>query len=336
MKKDTMYTRLLKLFITFAIMGWVIYSYGWDDISRTIIHANYGWVIFGVILFVISVILGAWQWHLILENKRIDIPFGATLRIYFIGMFFNNFILGTIAGDAFKVAALHLDKKNGKASFAATFIDRLAGFLILSLFAIVGGVIIFIVNIQQNKQFYMIMGVLAFFVAIFFGFFIVLLSRTLQDKLRVILQKLPGFPFKEIVQNTLEETFINRRGRDDKMMLLWVGIISLFIQTLRIIVNILAAQALGMFTFSTLQYYFVIIPIVSLLVIVPMPFGVREAMGGMIFGLAGFSIEQSMIMLFLATIMCVLGSLVGGIMFLTDKKKREDGAVVNSDPSTGE
>ena len=132
-------------------------------------------MIAGVFVFVISVILGARQWQIILKNKRLQLPFGKALRLYFTGIFFNNFILGIVAGDAFKVATLHIDKKGGKAGFAASVIDRLAGLLVLSLYAIAGGTIIFILNIQQNKQFYMVLGVLALFVAILFGFFIFLI-----------------------------------------------------------------------------------------------------------------------------------------------------------------
>lgn len=320
MRKRKIYTQLLKLFITCAVIGWIIYSYGWINIKSTILRARIDWLLGGVLFFVISVILGARQWQIILGNKRLQLPFGKALRLYFTGIFFNNFILGIVAGDAFKVAILQLDKKGGKAGFAASVIDRLAGLLVLSLYAIIGGTIIFILNIQQNKQFYMVLGVLSFFVAILFGFFIILLSRTLQNALRRLLQKLPWLPARELIINTLDETFINRRLREDKKMLVQVAVISFIIQTLRIFVNIFAAQSLGIFSLAVMHYFFVIIPIISLLMLVPTPFGVRETIGGVIFGFAGFSVEESVIMLFLATIVCVTGSLVGGIMFLFDKK----------------
>ncbi len=322
MKQKSIYSQLLKIFVPGAVISWITYTYGWNNIRTTVLQAHLSWLFGGVLLFVISVFFGAIQWQIILENKKVILPFEKTLRLYFIGIFFNNFILGTIAGDAFKVASLHLDKRDGKASFAATFLDRLAGLIALSLFAIVGGAIIFVLNLQQTKQFFMVLGVLALFIGIFFGFFIILLSQRLQNALRILLQKLPAFPGNELIQSVLEETFINRRGKDDRRMLIQVGFLSLVIQSLRILVNIFAAQALGIFSFSTIHYFFVIIPIVALMVTIPMPFGVRETVGGILFGLAGFSVEQSVVMLFLATIVCISGSLVGGIMFLLDEKAR--------------
>ncbi len=333
MKQKNIFSPLLKLFITGAVIGWIIYTYGWNNIRSTVLQADYSWLFGGVILFVLSVIFGAWQWQTILVNKKVIMPFEKTLRIYFMGIFFNNFILGIVAGDAFKVATLHLNQRDGKASFAATFLDRLAGLIALSLFAIIGGIIIFVLNIQQNKQFVMVLGVLALFVGIFFGFFIILLSQRLQNGLRNLLEKLPPFPGKDLIRNVLEETFINRRGKKDRKMLAKVAAISLIIQSLRIMVNIFCAQALGIFSFATLHYFFVIIPIIALLMLAPMPFGVRETVGGILFGLAGFSVDESVIMLFLATIVCVSGSLIGGIMFVLDKKKRQQSETYEADGS---
>ena len=95
------------------------------------------------------------------------------------------------------------------------------------------------------------------------------------------------------MQTIVEEIFINRHTTEDKDMLAQVAFISLLIQTLRISVNIVCAQALGLFSFGVIHYFFVIFSVIALLMIVPMPFGVREAVGGFCFGLAGFSTEEA-------------------------------------------
>ena len=136
----------LKLAVTAAVIIWIIHQYGWTNISSTVMRARPGWLAAGVIIFMFSVFLGACQWQIILRNKGIELPFPRVLKIYFMGIFFNNFILGIVAGDAFKVATLHLDLKKGRTSFAATFLDRMAGLIALCIFAIIGGSIIFSVN----------------------------------------------------------------------------------------------------------------------------------------------------------------------------------------------
>lgn len=315
-------SHLIKLLITVAVLGWIVKTYGWQKICDSVMTADLKWLITGVIMFVTSIFFGAVQWHVILINKKIEIKFLKALKIFFTGIFFNNFILGMVAGDAFKVAALHINHNKGKSGFAATLLERLMGLVILSVYAIVGGAIILISNIQQEKDMYMVLGVLALFISILFGFFMLLLSQRLQKFARFILNKLPDFMSKELIRDLLEEAFLNRHGKEDMVMLAKVGMISFVIQTLRIGVNITAALALGLFSFSVLHYFFVIIPVIALMMIVPMPFGVRETVGGVLFGMAGFSVDQSVIMLFLATIVSITASLAGGVFFLTDKSEK--------------
>lgn len=311
--------QFLKLVVTVGVIWWIVHSYGWLNILHTIAKANVLWLIVALLVSLISVYLGACQWHIILQNKNVFLPFWSTVKLYFVGMFFNNFIFGTVAGDAFKVASLHLDKRGGKTSFAATFLDRLAGLLMLSFFALAGGSIILTSNLQQNKQFVMVLGVLVLFASIFFGIFILLISRSLQNFAMNFLSILPRFPKKDALKNILEEIFINRRGKEEKKMLLKVVFLSFIIQTMRVSVHILCAYALGIHVLTRLHYFFVIIPVVALLMIAPMPFGIRETVGGILFGLAGFQESEAVIMEFLATILGIAASLVGGIMFLANK-----------------
>lgn len=320
MKANKYLVTLLKYAITFFIISWIINKYGWKEIVEKVSQAQIGWLLGGSFLFFLSIIFGAKQWQIILKNKNILLPYSKAFKIYFMGIFFNNFIFGMIAGDTFRVTKLHFDKKDGKASFAATILDRLAGLIALSFYAIIGGIIIFAFNLQQNKQFFMVMGALTLFLSIFTSFFLVLLSQRLKKILRNILKGLPNFPMKDVIQNAIEVTFIDRHGKEDKRMMLQVALLSLVIQGLRISVNIFCAQSIGISTITTIHYFCVITAAISLLMIFPMPLGVRETFGGVLFGFAGFSIDASVIMLFLATIVNVSTSLVGGVLFLFEKK----------------
>lgn len=323
MSKKNLGSHLIKVAVTGAVIWWIAQTYGWHNIVETISKAKIGWLIGGFLLNVASLYLGALQWQILLQNKEIVLPFGKTVKLYFMGMFFNNFIFGTVAGDAFKIASLHLDKKEGKPGFAATFLDRLAGLLTLSGFAIISSVIILVTNIQQNKELLYVMGILALFISIIIAFFILIISQRLQNALREFLKKIPKFPARDLVTNLLELSYINRRQKDQMDMVLSIAVLSIIIQVMRIAVHMFCAQAFGIFSFATMHYFFVIIPIIALLMIVPMPFGIREAIGGILFTLAGFEKEESVVMEFLATILGIAASLIGGVMFVMDKKSIE-------------
>lgn len=315
-------TQFVKIFVTIAVIGWIIRNYGLQKIFDTIAQSKIEWLIIGLLLNILSYYFGACQYRIILENKGINLSIFKTVKLYFIGMFFNNFVFGAVAGDTYRVTALHLDQKNGKSGFAATFIDRLAGLLTLSFFAIVAGSIILFTNIQENKQLFMAFGVLGLFVSIFVGIFLMVISKTLQTFSKKIINKFPNRKMRSFILDILEEIFINRRGKEERAMLVKIVGYSFLIQTLRITVHLFCAKALGIFTWSSAHYFFVIIPIVALLMLIPFPFGIRETIGGILFGLAGFMEEESVIMEFLATILGVAASLVGAIMFIVEKKDK--------------
>jgi uncharacterized membrane protein YbhN (UPF0104 family) len=53
-----------------------------------------------------SNLLAAAQWHWILRVAGVGVGFWRAVRSYFIGLFLNNFMLGTIGGDVYKVVAV--------------------------------------------------------------------------------------------------------------------------------------------------------------------------------------------------------------------------------------
>jgi hypothetical protein len=132
---------------------------------------------------------------------------------------------------------------------------------------------------------------------------------------------LPGFWGKSLLLNIFDVVALDRRG-DDKKMLLKVIVLSCLIQSMRITMHMLCAQALGIFHPGMIQYFLVIIPITALLMVVPLPFGARETAGGILFSMAGFSLEDTVIMEFLASLSGTLASLAGGVFFLINPKKR--------------
>jgi hypothetical protein len=95
---------------------------------------------------------------------------------------------------------------------------------------------------------------------------------------------------------------------------------------MRIGVHILCAVALGIFAAGQVWYFFVIIPVIALLMIIPLPFGVRETVGGTLFGVAGFVYHEALVMEFLATLAGIFSSFPGAGAFLSKAGFRVRGA----------
>ncbi|WDT79829.1 MAG: lysylphosphatidylglycerol synthase transmembrane domain-containing protein [Candidatus Manganitrophus sp.] len=137
MKKSSSITALksiISLVILYALFLKIDISSLWEKMRS--VHP--GIVLLGACIFIGVQCVSTYRWSIILE-KDVDIPYRNLLSIYFIGMFFNNFLPTMIGGDAVK--GYYLYKVTGKgASLASIFMDRYSGFTAL-IFIVLAGLV---------------------------------------------------------------------------------------------------------------------------------------------------------------------------------------------------
>jgi hypothetical protein len=230
-------------------------------------------------------------------------------------MFFNNFIMGGIVGDAVKIASIRSRDGKGKIGFAATVLDRFAGLWAMCGFAVVGSIILFNRGILTHGR--VATAVIALFAAfvLFAGIMLFLIYKPVQTFFFSIIDKF-AISRKLRVKEMLSEMLIEAQ---DYKLLVSVALIAALTQFLRIGVHMFTAISLGLLTVENFQYFFIFVPIIAMLMTIPLPFGAREAFGGTLFALAGFQREAAFIMGFLASLIGISVSLLGGIFFVTGK-----------------
>ncbi len=306
---------LAKLAVTFAVIFLLIGKLGWNDIINTIKQAKPLWLLSSFLVFLLSGLLGVIQWRVLLKNRGIPLTFGRSFKLYFVGMFFNNFMTGGIFGDAVKVLSIKSRDGKGMAGFAATFLDRFAGLWAMSGLAIIGSIILLARgSISNGKIGTAVLSLVATFL-LFAGIMVFLVNQPLQNlffKISDSLKISRRFKISQIVSEMLIEAHdIHVIGK--------VALLSSVIQLLRVGVHIMVAGSLGMLSVSNFQYFFIFVPIIAMLMTIPLPFGIREAAGGALFTLAGFPMDAAFVMNFLASIVGLLASMVGGIFFVTER-----------------
>lgn len=304
----------LKVLVTIAVIALLIRKLGWEEIVSTIVTAQPSWLAAALAAFLFSALLGVFQWQILLHNRGIELPFGRTCRLYFIGMFFNNFVLGGIVGDAMKVTSLQVRDGKGKAGLAATFLDRFAGLWAMCGFAVGGSIILLGQGALSNEK--MAVAVFSLFGAflLFAGILIFLMAKPVQKIVFVFVDKM-SISGKKRIRAILSEMLIEAH---DTHILFKVALLSTCIQLLRIGVHILAAHSLGLLSGSNFHFFLIFVPIIAMLMTLPLPFGVRETAGGMLFSLAGFPTGAAYVMGFLASLVGLAASFIGGLFYITD------------------
>ena len=94
----------------------------------------------GLVVFTCSKLVSAVRLNINFKNIGIQLPEWQNIRLYWLGMFYNLFLPGSVGGDAYKVILLQKKYNSGYQKItAAVLLDRISGLLglglLLSLYA---------------------------------------------------------------------------------------------------------------------------------------------------------------------------------------------------------
>jgi uncharacterized protein (TIRG00374 family) len=275
-------------------------------------------LIVSTVIFFASVVMGAFQWHLLLKAGGIVLPFAKTFKVYFVGIFFNNFLPAGIGGDVVKIYDVSRVGNDPYQVFAITLLDRVIGIAGLCILALVASFMLLARPGIAHLPLYIIIfaGCVAPVCALIMN---KRLSRGVRNLFgRITLWGLGG-RFDTVFRHLGEY----RRLR---MLLAQLTMLAVAVQFLRVLTHVLVAQSLGIqVTGLSVFQFFVFVPLLSLLMILPISInglGVREGAGILLFTQIGFSKEQALLMELITYAIMVVVSLLGGVFFLQRNLER--------------
>jgi uncharacterized protein (TIRG00374 family) len=100
--------------------------------AEAIRNADYRWVGMGVLAYVVVEIAAAFRWHVLLKVQKIRLSLPRLSGLFFIGMFYNQFLPGGTGGDIMKSYYLLKETPDKKAgALLAVVFDRFIGLVAL-------------------------------------------------------------------------------------------------------------------------------------------------------------------------------------------------------------
>lgn len=282
-----------------------------DDLYTIFSMHSVPMLISAIVCLGISNFTACAQWKLLLEKQNIKLSYFHLLKLYYVGLFFNNFMPGNIGGDAKKVYDIRMQggQDSVGAGLTATFFDRLFGLFFITLFALAAGFMFFIYDSAQRSFIWPSIWIFVGFCALFASLF----SRRLGGLMCKILCTF--FPKK------LSKRFIHmfERFRQFRSLKLWVliSILSAFTQSLRILVHYFCGIAVGVDL--SISWYFYYIPLVAIVSALPISiggFGPRELLAQSLFAKANVASLESVVIQLLAYLVSLVLSVFGAIAFL--------------------
>jgi uncharacterized membrane protein YbhN (UPF0104 family) len=315
---------LLKIALSVGILGYLFSKISFLSFWESFLNARHNYIILAFVLYVIGQTLSAFKWELLARTLGFRRKFKSFFAYYFIGMFFNLFFLGSIGGDVAKAYLLAGKEDSRRRAGYSILVDRFTGGMALVTIAVIAlissptiHVLPFLFKLMQwvgvdtgvftaSKQvvsLWLRIGlvgacILGWTLVLAFPLFLPLLSWLTRWATKI---KLGDFTVY---------------WSHPKRMSL-VLTISFCFQIINIVVYALLGMALDLGI--PLGDYFVIVPLVDLISILPISIsgiGVREgAYVGLLY-LLGVETSRGLAFGILGFIVVTVASLLGGIIYV--------------------
>jgi uncharacterized protein (TIRG00374 family) len=296
---------VVRIAATVALMAYAVKDLDWGGFGNTLATASWGWWLaaLGATLLVQSV--AGIRWAALARPLGFNFPRRFFVRRFFEGMFFSLCLPSSIGGDVVKAVRIGATTPLRLLAACSVLADRLTGVAAL-------GVLVGTSVIAQRFQLQA-----SLVVAVFAGLLLAALAAfwTVLSVLDRIHAAMP--------EGSTARDFVGRLMPYRERPMLIAGALgwSFVVQMGGAIAVSFVARALGVN--KPLSAWFTVVPIVSLLMVLPISiggFGVRE--NSLEFLLRGYDVpSETGVAIALLWGMCtILVGLVGGVLFLLERK----------------
>ncbi len=262
----------------------------------------------------LGLLVGALRWHFILRTAGLPLPWARVFSIFFIGQFFNSFMLGACGGDLARACYVARAWPGKRAEAATTaLIDRAVGLLVLVIFS--SAVILYRFHLFFDHIGNRWMG---YVMISFLGGAVVLLVALLRKNL---------FEHWPLFQRWEKQTQLGAMFRRvyDALFLFHTRPGALLLAVLLSVLNMtlltLACLCIGLSLGVELRVrdYFTVFPVITVLASLPLTpgaLGVREGLFVELLNTLGVAAVKALPLSLLTYLGGLVWSLLGGLVFL--------------------
>lgn len=327
-------SKRLRLAASAALLAFLAWRTDWHHLAAAFAGLRARWWLLAVVLYAVTQVVSAARWRLLARPLGFEAPAARFVGYYYVGMFFNLALPTSVGGDV--VRAWYLDGRSGRgtAALVSVLADRVSGLALLLLVAVVALIFCPVA----------LPGWLTWSVAATAGGGALLLGAapglatrlsfrfTLQPRARLT-QWLGPTPARRL--NELFDALEDRREQAEDALALYLfhpwlllstGVLSLVIQLANVVVVALIGEALGLTV--PLGYYGVLVPVVTLLTLVPVSvngMGVREGATVVLLAALGVAAAPALGLALLWFAAFAVPSLVGVFPYILGRFQRFEG-----------
>jgi uncharacterized protein (TIRG00374 family) len=311
-KKGKSWGILLKTAITLFLFWFLFKKINIGEVMATLLGMDQPLLWTATAIAVGAVVLSAYKWQLLLTARGWHLSMGELTKIYFIGLFANNFLPSSIGGDMLRIYLVGKKINHNGEAAASVILERLLSTVGLAVPALLA----LIPNSRLLGDFWD--HIVYFFICCFALTYLIMKPAILRP-----LKKLPWKQWQRLVGIFREIINIIQSFRHKRGTLVKVIFYSVMFQLAIILINFCLIRALGIHQMG-LWHCFLLVPIISAVSMLPVSInglGIREGAYVLLFGAMGVSASQAITVSLLFFVIVTFISLFGGILFVLEKER---------------
>ncbi|MFW9931024.1 MAG: lysylphosphatidylglycerol synthase transmembrane domain-containing protein [Candidatus Thorarchaeota archaeon] len=311
-----------KFLISAILIFFLLKQIELNELYKALTKINILFFVAGIFISILSVSLRAYKWLLLLipHGKRFSILY--LISINFISLFFNNFFLGSLGGDFYKVYMTGDKLESRSDSASSVIMDRITGLFMLALVAPVSGIIIFFMEkslIRTDHIVIIIFSSLGLCFAIYIG--VKIFFKTADFK---IVKK---FPKISLIAKRMAESIKLYKNHPS------IVFASLSLALAYIIFNSLSMYLYTLAAYENIDFILLlfIIIIVTFLIMIPISangIGVQEGAFIFYFTKLGIDPTTAVLIALLPRIGMIILSLIGAMLYLIKGKTKSTNILI--------
>jgi len=125
---------VLKVVISVGMLAYIlIFRVDLGALFQAMQHALLGYLALAAVLAMAGVAVRAVRWQVLLRSLDIEVPLRRLVRLYYVGTFFNIFLLSGFGGDAIRIMELSRHTHKTPEAIGTVLVDRATGLWVLFL-----------------------------------------------------------------------------------------------------------------------------------------------------------------------------------------------------------
>jgi len=300
---------LLRISVSLALLIFLFNQVDRKSLLEIIKSCDKGMLFLAFLVFFFNYLFCLIRWIMLLKEANIDLPLSRVIISFSGGIFFNLFLPSAIGGDVIRSIDLASHTRKPKEIVSTVILDRLSGsvgLVILIFFSLLLGW-----NLIQDRSVLLSVGII-------FALLSLILLVLFNDSLYSFINRFLNVPNAGKFRNSIKNLHQEMHGFKHKKFAIFTNLlVSLLVQANSPVTFYLIALAIGLKI--KLIYFFVFIPIIGAITMLPISLGglgLRDATTIYFFAKAGVSRDLAFAMSLLNFSFILIYGSIGGLIYV--------------------